>query len=87
MELVIVSPLQTLCSAEVDKATFPGTVGSFTVLPGHAPLISSLGKGTIVYSTGGRQSSVCIREGVVKVLNNKIVACVEADSGCKEEKE
>lgn len=84
MELVIVSPLRTLYSAEVDKVSFPGSIGTFTVLTGHAPLISSLRKGTIVYSSNGRQLSTDIKSGVVKVLNNKITACVETDSVSKD---
>ena len=40
--LTILSPGGTLCSAQVEKVSFPGAKGLFTVYPEHAPLLSSL---------------------------------------------
>lgn len=77
MELVIVSPVRILCSVSAEEASFPGTSGRFTVLPGHAPLISSLEEGDIVYSSGGQQFYVHARRGCVRVLNDRIEACIE----------
>ena len=45
MYLTITSPSGILCRTTVDKVSLPGTVGAFTVLPGHAPLISQLKEG------------------------------------------
>ena len=45
--LTILSPGGTLCSAQVEKVSFPGAKGLFTVYPEHAPLLSSLLPGTI----------------------------------------
>ena len=42
MTLEILSPERTLFSGEVESVTLPGTLGEFTVLRHHAPLISSL---------------------------------------------
>ena len=40
------TPGGTLCSAQVEKVSFPGAKGLFTVYPEHAPLLSSLLPGT-----------------------------------------
>ena len=48
--LTILSPGGTLCSAQVEKVSFPGAKGLFTVYPEHAPLLSSLLPGTIEWT-------------------------------------
>ena len=58
----------------------PGTLGRFEVLQDHAPLISSLDKGDIVYRFEGdeeREGKVQISSGFVEICDNHVVACVE----------
>ncbi|MGP1397534.1 MAG: F0F1 ATP synthase subunit epsilon [Inquilinaceae bacterium] len=43
----LVSPERLLLSVEVDMVVVPGTDGNFGVLPGHAPLISTVRPGVI----------------------------------------
>lgn len=49
----LVSPERLLRSGEVFMVVVPGTEGDFGVLPGHAPLVSTIRPGAIqVYPTG-----------------------------------
>ena len=41
LHLEIFSPEKEIFSGEVEHVTLPGTMGSFTILPLHAPIISS----------------------------------------------
>ena len=41
----LVTPERLLLSEAVEMVVVPGTEGNFGVLPGHAPLISSIGRG------------------------------------------
>lgn len=77
MNLTIVAPSGTLCSTTTDKVSFPGTVGRFTVLRDHAPLIAGLTSGEIVYTDGEGDVRLPIRSGCVRVFENRIEACVE----------
>ena len=43
----LVTPERLLVSQPVDMVVVPGTEGNFGVLPGHAPLISTIRPGTI----------------------------------------
>ncbi len=43
----LVSPERLLVSRAVEMVTVPGTEGDFGVLPGHAPLVSSLRVGVL----------------------------------------
>ncbi len=43
----LVSPERLLLSEAVDMVTLPGTEGDFGVLPGHAPVLSTLKPGVV----------------------------------------
>ncbi len=47
IELELVTPERLLFSQPADMVVVPGTEGNFGVLPGHAPLISTIRPGTI----------------------------------------
>ena len=51
LHLDIVSPDKEIFNGEVDSVTLPGTLGSFTILPKHAPIVSSLKAGVLSYVT------------------------------------
>lgn len=75
--LEIVSPEAVLLKKMVSLVELPGSMGRFEVLPSHAPLISSLVKGTVRYVAGGEESGIDISSGIVEVTDNKVIACVE----------
>jgi F-type H+-transporting ATPase subunit epsilon len=78
MFLEVVTPIKKVFSGEVTSVTFPGVDGSFQVLNDHAPLVSTLKKGDLVYKDSkGGEDSVEITGGVVEVLNNKIVVLAD----------
>jgi F-type H+-transporting ATPase subunit epsilon len=78
MLLEIYTPDRKIFEGQVDSATFPGTKGSFQVLNNHAPLISTLDKGTVEYKVKNSKEEVAIAGGVVEVLNNKVVVLAES---------
>ena len=75
--LVIYSPERTILEKMVCKVSFPGTKGRFMVLKDHAPLISSLEEGRIVFVSGGVEESIDIKAGFVEIAYNKVTVCVE----------
>lgn len=75
--LEIISPDRILVHRMVSSLELPGTKGRFEVLKGHAPLISSLETGEIVYRTGARRESLHIASGFVEVCDNHVSVCVE----------
>lgn len=78
MYLEIVTPDQKVFEGEVLSATFPGTDGSFQILNHHAPLLSTLKKGKIVYKDKKNEYDVTVDGGVVEVLNNKVIVLAES---------
>jgi F-type H+-transporting ATPase subunit epsilon len=76
-ELKIISAEKVLFNGKVTTVTLPGTLGSFSVLPDHAPLVSSLAAGVIGYDDGTQTGSIEIRGGFVDVNRNVVTVCVE----------
>ena len=77
IKLTVLSPESTLLDLMVGRVEFPGTMGRFVVLHDHAPLISSLGKGVISYSSDGVSDEIPISSGFVRIRDNVVTACVE----------
>ena len=75
--LHILSPEGTLVKADVSLVTLPDIVSPFTVLPGHAALVTALVAGDIRYVEDGAEKRLPIREGFVEVRDNQVQVCVE----------
>lgn len=76
MRLEIISAEKVLFKGNVKRVTLPGSLGTFTILEHHAPLISTLTHGDVVYDAGETQKQLTIDSGVVEVLDNKVVVCI-----------
>jgi len=77
MFLEVVTPAKKVFEGEVSIVTFPGTNGSFQVMNDHAPLVSTLVEGNLIYKSNSDENVVGITGGVVEVLNNKIVVLAD----------
>lgn len=77
LHLNIVSPEKELFNGEVESVTLPGTMGSFSILPQHAPIVSSLGTGKLIYATDGEEHELDIQSGFVEMSNGRVAVCIE----------
>jgi len=78
LHLNIVSPEKEIYNGEIDSVTLPGIIGSFTILPQHAPIVSSLGAGKVIYvPEGGEEQSIEIKGGFVELSGGVVSACVD----------
>jgi F-type H+-transporting ATPase subunit epsilon len=70
MKFELVSPERLLISAQVQQVTVPGTEGLFTVLPDHAPVLSTLRPGVVeVVTEEGTAERIFVRGGFAEVNN------------------
>ncbi len=77
LQLSIISPQESLFSGKVSEVTVPGTLGLFTILPDHAPIISSLEKGKVSFKTQeGESMEVEIDGGFVEMSNQNVTVCI-----------
>lgn len=76
LRLSILSPGKTIYDGEISLVTLPGTAGSFTVLPHHAPIVSSLKKGKVIYVAEGVEYTIEIEGGFMEMSNEAVSVCV-----------
>jgi F-type H+-transporting ATPase subunit epsilon len=68
VQFELVTPEQLLVSRDVDMVVVPGTEGNFGVLPGHAPLISTIRPGTIdIYQGNTIAERIFVAGGLAEV--------------------
>ena len=81
MFIEIVTPDKKVFEGEATSAIFPGTDGSFQILNNHAALVSTLGKGNIIFvktiNNKSEEVQMEVDGGVVEVLNNKVTVLAE----------
>lgn len=69
---------------DVNEVSVPGIQGLFVVLPGHAPLLSTIELGVMqAVLSSGEQRSFAVNGGFAQVLENKVLVLsqtAEADS-------
>src|SRR6516162_3475792 len=81
VQFELVTPERLLLSEMVEMVVVPGTEGNFGVLPGHAPLISSIRPGTIDVYEG---QTIARRIFVVSGIADEALAPEELDRGAIE---
>ncbi len=76
IHLLVVSPEKTLFEGMVKYVELPGSMGRFAVFLDHAPLISSLDAGEVVFRNGEGKTRLTISGGFVEVNDNTVSVCV-----------
>ena len=73
IQLEVVTPDRQVVHQSVDSVTVPGKRGYLGILPGHAPLLSELAPGEIVYTSGGLKRYLSVSWGFAEVLPNRVI--------------
>jgi len=79
LTLELATPSRLVVGVEVDEVVVPGSQGYFGVLPGHAPLLATLGIGELTYRVGREEHHVALANGFAEVRNDKVI--ILADVG------
>ncbi len=77
IHLEIVTPEQRLVNEVVDEVVLPGSEGSLGVLPGHTPLLTTLGIGELMYRRGTTRRFLAIASGFAEVLPDRVSVLAE----------
>ena len=74
----LVSPERLLISADVDMVVLPGSEGDFGVLPGHAPVISTLRPGALeIYEGENVSERYFVAGGFAEVAGARLTVLAE----------
>jgi len=79
MYLEIITPDKMVFEGEVSLIRLPGSKGAFEILQNHAPIISTLEKGTIkIEDDKHKEHFFEVDGGVVENKGNKIIVLIES---------
>ncbi|MEO1282279.1 MAG: F0F1 ATP synthase subunit epsilon [Pseudomonadota bacterium] len=73
----LVSPERILLSVEAEEVQIPGSEGDFTVLTGHAPVISTLKPGVIHATMADGKKAIFVRSGFADVTADAVTILAE----------
>ncbi|MGB0588245.1 MAG: ATP synthase F1 subunit epsilon [Myxococcota bacterium] len=77
MQLSVVTPMGSKVDTTITQVTVPGELGDMGILPGHRALLSSLGVGTLSYTSEGRVSYLAVSGGYVEVDDGGVIVVTE----------
>jgi F-type H+-transporting ATPase subunit epsilon len=77
LTLEVATPTRLVVADTVDEVVIPGSQGYFGVLPGHAPLLATLGVGELMYRKGAAQYHLALTGGFAEVRNDKVIVLAE----------
>jgi F-type H+-transporting ATPase subunit epsilon len=79
MKIEIITTDRKVYEGEIKSVRVPGKKGSFQVLKDHAPIISTLEKGSvIIIDQDNREAIFEIDGGVIEVKTNRIILLAES---------
>ena len=77
IQLQVVSADRSLINEAVDEVQIPGSEGYFGVLPGHTPLLASLGAGELWYRQGQEIHYLAMAYGFAEVQPDRVTILAE----------
>src|SRR3954451_10396081 len=77
-QLEIVTPERELVKTQAEEVQVPGKNGYLGILPGHAPLITELSVGEIIFRENGAEQRLAVAWGFAEVLPNKVTILAES---------
>jgi F-type H+-transporting ATPase subunit epsilon len=84
IQLEIVTPDRQVVHDLVESVTIPGKGGYLGILPGHAPLLSELRTGEVVYSRDGTKHYLAVSWGFAEVLPSRVIILVQTAERAEE---
>jgi len=73
IDLKVVTPYRQVVHEKVVRVTVPGREGYLGILPGHAPLLTELQAGELVYALSGRAGFLALSWGFAEVLPDRVI--------------
>ncbi|MGH7325023.1 MAG: F0F1 ATP synthase subunit epsilon [Candidatus Rokuibacteriota bacterium] len=77
LTLEVATPTRLVVAEVVDEVVAPGIEGYFGVLSGHAPFLTTLGIGELMYRRGRDEFHLAVAGGFAEVRNDKVIVLVD----------
>lgn len=73
LQLRVMTPRKLLVDREVNAVFIPSLEGYIGILPGHRPLLTALGQGTIIYRVNQKEEEFSVEGGFAEILPDKVI--------------
>ena len=80
LNVSVISPERTLFEGSVDSLVAPAFDGEVGILPGHAPMMTLLGKGTLRLGSEGSAGRFNVEGGFLQVVDDAVRVVTERAS-------
>jgi F-type H+-transporting ATPase subunit epsilon len=80
----LASPERLVFTGEVDQVDVPGSEGDFGVLPGHAPLVTTLRPGILTVYAGGQKEQIVVLGGFAETGPNGLTVLADMASALED---
>lgn len=78
LTLKVVTPSEIFFEGEVNSIVAPGGEGYLGILKNHAPLVTTVGKGSLKFSDiSGKEVAFKIEGGFLEVQNNQVLVLTD----------
>ena len=77
LTLEIATPTRLVVTESVDEIVIPGSQGYFGVLPGHAPFLTTIGIGELMYRVARDERYLAVAGGFAEVRNDKVIVLAD----------
>lgn len=77
LALELVTPDRAIVHEDVEEIELPGSEGYFGVLPGHTPLLATLGVGEMWYRRGNDKFYLSLAGGFAEVLADRVIVLAQ----------
>ena len=84
LTLEIATPTRLVAAEAVDEVVVPGIEGYFGVLPGHAPFLTTLGIGELMYRRDRDEHYLAVARGFCEVRNDKVIVLADSAERAEE---
>ena len=77
LQVSVISPEKTLFEGSVESLVAPAFDGEVGILPGHAPMVTVLGKGTLRLGAEGSAGRFTVEGGFLQVVDDAVRVVTE----------
>jgi len=77
LKVSVISPERTLFDGTVDSVVAPAFDGEVGILPGHAPMMTLLGKGSLRLGPNGSAANFSVEGGFLQVVDDAVRVVTE----------
>ena len=67
LRLEVVTPARRVVESRASEVRIPGALGELGVLPGHTPLLTSLGTGEVIWTDGNTTGRLVVQGGFAEI--------------------